>query len=339
MSQSNGRPPTSVDVARRAGVSQSAVSRAFTPGASVSAEMRRRIAAAAAELGYRPSRIPAIMRSARSDIVAVVVGGFYNPYHAMALEAFGRTLAAHGKQMLLVQVESDRAIDEAVDRIAGYSVDAVMSALAIRTEEAARQLSALRIPVVLLNCEIGGDHIHSVVSDNVAGGHAAGRLLLGGGARKPGYISGPEADYAQDGREEGFARAIAEAGMAAPVREQGGWTHADGYRAAMRMFSGPDRPDALFCANDLAALGAMDALRRLSLSAPADVRIVGYDNVEACGWPGYRLTSFDQQLDSMAETAVRIILGKAGDICTRVPPLLVERESSGMAMALDRPPR
>lgn len=68
------------------------------------------------------------------------------------------------------------------------------------------------------------------------------------------------------------------------------------------------------------------------------MRIVGYDNVEACGWPAYQLSSFDQQLDIMAETAVRLILGKAEGICTRVAPRLAERGSSGTVMALDRPP-
>src|SRR5688572_22043800 len=120
------KPPSSVDVARLAGVSQSAVSRTFTPGASVSPETKAKVMAAAEALNYRPNIIPRIMLKNRSNIVAVVVGSLSNPYHSKALQAFSGRLQQQGKQVMLVQTNFDRALDEVVGELASYRVDAVL---------------------------------------------------------------------------------------------------------------------------------------------------------------------------------------------------------------------
>ncbi|PXA82675.1 LacI family transcriptional regulator, partial [Caulobacter sp. D5] len=205
----NWRPPSSIDVARAAGVSQSAVSRAFTPGAKIAEATRAKVMAAAEALGYRPNLLPKILQTNRSGIVAVVVGGFYNPYFAMTLEAFSKALTAAGRQMLLVRVDSDRILDGVVDQLAGYRVDAVVSALALTSQEAADQLAKLRIPIVTLNSDLAGDWIRSVSSDNFAAGEAAARLLHERGGRRFGFVAGPADSPAQVAREAGFAHGLA----------------------------------------------------------------------------------------------------------------------------------
>ena len=105
------RYASSTDVARLAGVSQSAVSRTYKPGGSVSAETRRKVLAAAEQLGYRPSLIPQIMLNHRSYLVAIVIGGMYNPFYAKVLEEFTVKLQAIGHQVLLVHVDSDHSLD------------------------------------------------------------------------------------------------------------------------------------------------------------------------------------------------------------------------------------
>ena len=237
----NWRPPSSTDVARAAGVSQSAVSRAFTPGARIAEATRAKVMAAADALGYRPNLLPKILQTNRSGIVAVVVGGFYNPYFAMTLEAFSKALTARGLQMLLVRVESDRKLDSVVSQLAGYRVDAVVSALALTSQEAADQLSKLRIPIVTLNSDLSGDWIRSVSSDNFAAGEAAARLLSERGGTRFGFVAGPGDSPAQVAREAGFARGLEKQGLPPALRAGGGYDYASGAGAAPRQTMGDRR--------------------------------------------------------------------------------------------------
>jgi len=327
----NWRPPSSIDVARAAGVSQSAVSRAFTPGAKIAEATRARVMAAAEALGYRPNLLPKILQTNRSGIVAVVVGGFYNPYFAMTLEAFSKALTAAGRQMLLVRVDSDRILDGVVDQLAGYRVDAVVSALALTSQEAADQLSKLRIPIVTLNSDLAGDWIRSVSSDNFAAGEAAARLLHARGGTRFGFVAGPADSPAQVAREAGFAHGLAALALPLAVRAGGGYDYASGAEAARTLFAGVDRPDALFCANDLAAFGVIDTLREtFGLKVPDDVLLVGYDNLDMAAWAPYRLTSFDQDIEALVATAMELLSLEAGATCVArvVLSQLVEREST-----------
>lgn len=327
----NWRPPSSTDVARAAGVSQSAVSRAFTPGARIAQATRAKILEAAEALGYRPNLLPKILQTNRSGIVAVVVGGFYNPYFAMTLEAFSKALTARGLQMMLVRVESDRILDGVVDQLAGYRVDAVVSALALTSQDAADQLSKLRIPIVTLNSDLAGDWIRSVSSDNFAAGAAAARLLYERGGTRFGFVAGPADSPAQVAREAGFAHGLEALGLPPAMRAGGGYDHASGARAARDLFAGADRPDALFCANDLAAFGVIDVLREdFCLSAPGDVLVIGYDNLDMAQWGPYRLTSFDQDIKAHVAAAMELLDLEAGATCVArvVPSRLVEREST-----------
>lgn len=324
------RPPTSRDVARRAGVSQSAVSRAFTPGASISPEMRERIERAAAELRYRPNLLPGMMLKGRTGIVAVVVGGFYNPFYAMTLEAFTRALTAAGRQIMLIQIESDRALDDAVGKLAGYRVDGVVSALSVTSQTVADALSTYRVPIVTLNSAVETEWVRSVRSDNRAAGMAAARLLHDRGGTRFAYVAGPVDSMSQVERGAGFREALAALGLPPPLDYPGDYHHAGGHAAGRAMLARAERPDAIFCANDLTALGVIDALRAGGLDCPGDVRIIGYDNIEAASWPGYALATFDQRVDEMVALAVAMLCDPpGGDAIRTVQPLLVDRASAG----------
>jgi len=324
-----GRPVTSHAVARLAGVSQSAVSRAFTPGASVSPAMRDRIAAAAAALGYYPSFLPRMMVSGRSGIVALVVGGSYNPFHAATLDAFSRTLRAAGKQIMLVQVESDRALDEIVGELAGYRVDAVVSALSVQSQAVADTLTAHHIPIILLNSGITSEWIRTVESDNAGAGRAAADLLHARGARQFSYV-GAESS-ASAARETGFRDRLRALGVPDVVTYAGNLDHDGGYAAGRAMLTHKDRPEGIFCVNDLTAIGVIDALRiEAGLSVPGDAMIIGYDNIAAASWPAYALTTFDQQVGEMVSRAVALIDLSADASLERevIPYKLIERLSA-----------
>src|SRR5579863_2693038 len=185
------RYASSIDVARLAGVSQASVSRTYRPGASISAETRRKVLAAAEHLGYRPSLIPQIMLNHRSYLVALVIGGMYNPFYATVLEEFTLQLHASGHQVLLVHVDSGHSLDSVIPRLAGYRVDAIVSALAVLSPEAADALAKFKIPVVSFNTPVKNEWVSSISSDNERAGAEIVDHFISQGARSFGYVTGP----------------------------------------------------------------------------------------------------------------------------------------------------
>lgn len=326
------RYPTSVEVARLAGVSQSAVSRTFTPGASVSARTRDKVLAAAETLGFQPSLIPRIMLTDRSGLVALVVGGLENAFYARVVQIFAARLREAGNQIVLVPVDSDYTLDAVAARLAQYRVDAIVSALAVLSQDAAETLSASRIPVVSFNTPVTAERIGSVGSDNALGGRQAAALLHARGAHCPAFIAGPADSPASAERLAGFREGLRAAGLPEPRISGSAYTYEGGAAAATRLHA--EAPvDGVFCANDLCALGAIDALRRAGRRVPDEVRVIGYDDIPAAGWGGYDLTSFDQDVPALVEAALAMIARMSGPETALgervlIPPRLIERGST-----------
>jgi DNA-binding LacI/PurR family transcriptional regulator len=330
---------SSTDVARLAGVSQSAVSRTYKQGASVSPETRQKVLEAAEQLGYRPSFIPSIMLNHRSRLVAMVVGGLYNPFYSGVLEYFSECLQAGGWRPLLVHAPSGHSLDEIVPMLAGYRVDAVVSALAVLSPRAAEQLSELRVPVITFNARYSGEWVHSVSCDNYGGARVMAQHMVACGARSFAYIAGPADSLANIERRRGFLAGIAEAGLAPPRELPGNFRYEGGRAAVEQLCHGQGLsktlPDAIFCANDLLALGAMDALRRgYALRVPQDVMVGGYDDIPEANWESYRLTTLLHDGRQMVEKGIEILRREEtghGDVLNSsiiVQSPLVVREST-----------
>jgi len=328
------RYASSTDVARLAGVSQSAVSRTYQPGASVSDDTRRKVLAAADQLGYRPSRIPQIMLTHRSHFVALVIGGMYNPFYSSVLEAFTSRLQAEGWQVLLVHVDNACTFDDVVPKLASYRVDAVVSALAILSEDSVRQLEQLRIPVIAFNAPAFGDRVVSVSSDNMLAARLVADHLAAQGARRLGLIAGPQTSDAARERQAGFEARAADLGLTVAI-EHGDFRYEGGRAAAHRLFAGSDpAPDGVFAANDLMAFGTIDALRfDLGLRVPEDVLVAGFDDVSSASWAAYDLTTVVQNAPSMVEEALVVLRAAADPTGPRsglivIPPVLTLRGST-----------
>jgi DNA-binding LacI/PurR family transcriptional regulator len=325
---SGTRPPSSIDVARHVGVSQSAVSRAFGTGAGISPETREKILSAARELGYTPTNLPRILQSGRSGIVAIVAGGFYNPFFTMALAAFSDMLKRAGSQIMLVEADSDCAMDEIVGELVRYRVDAVVSVLPVRSQEVADTLSTFRVPIVTLNSGINSAYIRTVSSDNHGAAIQAAMTFGVQGRHRLGYLAGPEGPP-QAARQAGFFQGARRAGIDAPILGMGGTDYDSGREGARAMFSRADRPDALFCISDLVACGAIDALRYdLGLRVPEDVLVIGYDNIAMAAWSAYQLSSFDQNFPAIVEGVEAMMARDVATSTLIIPPRLVARRTS-----------
>lgn len=328
---------SSTDVARLAGVSQSAVSRTFSGATNVSEGTKRKVLEAAARLDYHPSHIPRIMLSHKSNLVAIVVGALHNPFYSSVLEQFTIRFQEAGHQTLLVHVSSDHALDAVIPRLASYRVDAIVSALAILSEPAAAALAKLKIPVISFNTAVANEWVSAVSSDNVQAGRLIAECFVQKGARSFAFISGPDESHASTGRLQGFRDRLDEL-EAGPLRiGRGDYRYQGGFDAALALFDQAKRLDAVFCANDLMAIGAMDAIRRfLNLRIPEDVLIAGFDDIPQASWASIDLTTFLQDGARMVDEALAIIAGAQVGVPSAADPIviparLIERSSTKLS--------
>jgi DNA-binding LacI/PurR family transcriptional regulator len=306
------RKITSVDVARLAGVSQSAVSRVFTPGASVSKKMADRVRAAAAELGYRPNILARSLITGRSRIIGLVVAYLDNPFYPDALERLSAALQARGYHILVFLAgNSDDDVATVIQDLMDYQVDGIITASINLSGELTARCRAAGLPIILFNRDIAESGLSAVTSDNRAGARAVARFLLAGGHRKIAHISGWLGASTGRDRREGFVQELTAQGAALHAEADGLYKRAAAADAAEAMMRAPDPPDAIFVGNDHMALAVMDRLRfDMGLSVPGDVSIVGYDDVPMAAWSAYDLTTVRQPVNRMVAQTVETLLAE-----------------------------
>ena len=306
-----GARVTSIQVAKRAGVSQSAVSRVFTPGASVSQKTADKVKKAAEELGYRPNVLARSLITGRSRMIGLLVAYLENYFYPEALEKLSNALQKEGYHVLIFMAEQTTGnIDKVLDEILDYQVDGIIMASVAISSELAKRCQAAGVPVVLFNRNQDDERLSAVTSDNVAGGRKIADFLIRGGHRRIGYIAGWEGASTQRDREAGFRGSLAENGVELHAHEVGEFRYEEAQEAARRMFGKPDRPDSVFVANDHMAFAVMDVLRsEFGLSVPDDVSVVGFDDVPPAAWPAYDLTTVRQRANQMVTETVQTLLG------------------------------
>lgn len=306
-SNQSGRRPTSYDVARLAGVSQSAVSRCFRPGNSLSAEKRKAILKVAAKLGYEPNVFASSLITNRSNLVAVLISNLTNLYYPQVLAELTQRLDAQGIRVLLFALQNESDVGNVLPQIWRYRVDGAIAAARLTSEHLA-QFERHRVPVVLYNRNAENDAVPSVFCDSLGGERLLVDRLVAAGHKRFAILAGPEDSYVSNQRVEGALARLAHYDLT-PLVLPGRFDHesgAKGLRAAMAM---TPRPDALICANDLMAIGAIDTARdEFDLVIPDDISIVGFDGVEPAAWPSYRLTTIRQPVRRMTEAAVTMLL-------------------------------
>lgn len=307
------RSVTSTDVARLAGVSQSAVSRSFTPGAIVSPVTRERVLEAARKLGYRPNAIARSLITNQSRMIGVVVSYFENPFYPIVVEQLSKALRSKGYHLLLFCIDSHDA-DELIADIRQYQVDAIVLASAHISSALAGDCQAAGIPVVLFNRVVRDSKFSAVSSDNVLGGRLAARMLCRTGHQRIAYIAGQTDTSTSDDREIGFMSELAEQRQRCFARAVGNYSSEGAERATLELFAGPTQPDAIFVANDHMALHVMDCLRgTLGLRVPEQVSVIGFDDVPQAAWGSYALTTIRQPAAAMIAATVDLLMRQIGD--------------------------
>jgi DNA-binding LacI/PurR family transcriptional regulator len=308
---------TSAQVAAMAGVSQSAVSRVFTPGASVSARTAEKVRAAAEQLGYRPNVLARAMITGRSRMIGLVVAYLDNQFYPVALERLSRALQARGYHVLIFMADNDAAkTDEVVRELLDYQVDGIVTASVAMSNDLTTRCEAAGIPVVAFNRGQDDPRLSEVTSDNISGGRRIAEFLVAGGHRRIAHIAGWQGSSTGHDRARGFRKGLDDAGVELLAMVDGLFDRATAAGAARSLMEGPARPDAIFVGNDHMAFAVMDAIRSdLGLRIPEDVSVVGYDDVPIAAWAAYDLTTIRQPVNRMVDATVDTLLARVeGDV-------------------------
>jgi LacI family transcriptional regulator len=324
-------PVTSHDVARLAGVSQPTVSRALRPDSQVSAATRERVRRAAETLGYVPSELGRSL-STRSTRQIAMVADVDNPLYPQLVGPLHDAFAAQGYRMvLLAERDEDLGGDE---RLLDGSVDGAVLTTSQRNATLPLQLTERRVPFVQLNRVSDLVDADSVTADNAVGGRLVADLLVQLGHREVGAIFGPKETSSAGERERGFRAGLRTAAVRLPAsRVVRGWfTYQVGFDGMQRLLDRVDRPTAVFCSNDIVAVGALNAVTAAGLRAPEDVTVVGFDDLAIAGWPVFALTTVRVDFEAMARRSAELLLDRLSrpgrrPVHERFPVQLVTRST------------
>ncbi len=295
------------EVALEAGVSRSAVSRTFTPGASVSPATREKVLKAAEKLGYQVNDLARGLLANRSRIVGMIAADPDSPFRSRQIAALSRRLAARGSVPVLIPTgQHGENLSAAHETLLRYRAEAtvVLSGMPSSSFVELAQRNGQTL-ILVGRTEEGADHIHI---NNRLAAETAVEIFAARGMKKLGLITSNVGSLNLVEREEAFVAKSKSLGLSVSV-QRGELTDYDGgYGAASLMLGERERVEGIFCVNDLMAFGMMDCARDVfNLSIPDDVSVIGFDNVAEARWGAYRLTTFDQNAERLSAEIIRLL--------------------------------
>lgn len=309
----SGRRATSYDVAKLAGVSQSAVSRCFKPGASISVKTRAKVEKAAEELGYQPNAIARGLITRRSNIVAVLINELTNLNYPEVLSQLNRRLGERQVHILLFTLSRESNVDPVLDQVWQYQVDGIIAAAQF-TEEQISACEKRGIPLVFYNRVYPQSTVSSVCCDHSEGERLLVDGLIVSGRKNFVVMGGPADSYVSTARTKGAVSRLKKADINL-IQVNGDYSYESACARVHEIMEAETfKPDAFVCANDTMAIGCIDTLRHeYNVKVPEDVAVVGFDGVSAASWLSYDLTTVVQPVDRMVEAAVNMLLERVED--------------------------
>lgn len=305
------RPVTSQEVAALAGVSQSAVSRCFSPNASIAPKTREKVLAAAKQLGYRPNAIARSLITRTSRTIAVVMSQLDNPFYAQMLEYASRRFQQHGYHLLLFMSSDEQESASVMAEILQSQADGILMLSATLSSSFAGECVARSIPVVMINRTVAFEGVSQVASDNYHGGYWVGDFLIERGCERIAFIAGLAESSTSSQRRQGFLDALAANGKACWAEARGDYQFATAQAVTRELFTADVYPDAVFAANDHMAIAVIDTLKaEMDLRVPEDVAVVGFDDIPVAAWPSYQLTTVQQPIEAMVDEATSLLLAQ-----------------------------
>jgi len=297
------------DVAERAGVSRSAVSRTFTDGASVSARTRAKVEQAAEDLGYAPNALASSLTTGRTKLIGLIANNFHNPLILEVFDLFTRGLQDRGLRPLLVNLSGATDPAASVRMLRQYSVDGVIVASSTLPPSFAAAFRQAGLPVVhAFGRPAPAPDVSVVGIDNIASGRMAAEALIGRGYTSVAFLGGPQAATSTQDRAAGFLQSLAAHPQIAVTTSFATDYSFDAGRAEMQRLLTQSPAQAYFCGDDLLAVGAMSAIEEAGLSVPDDIGLIGLNDMEMSRWQNIGLTTIRQPVAEIIDAAIDLVV-------------------------------
>jgi DNA-binding LacI/PurR family transcriptional regulator len=303
------------DVAKRAGVSRSAVSRTFTPGASVSTTMRTKVENAAHELGYSPNFLARSLTTRSTKLIGLVSNNFHNPIFLEVFDQFTRGLQDRGLRPLLVNLTNEKEASASVRMLRQYSVDAVIVASSTLPPGFSKAFRDAGLPVVnSFGRYEAMPEVHVLGIDDVACGRLAACELVARGYKKVAFMGGPKDATSTQYRLKGFEKELQ---SHSDVEWSHSFAQAYSYKAGRtemaRILQYGRHAEAYFCGDDVLSVGALTAIADKGLAVPEDVGVIGVNDMEMAGWHNINLTTIHQPFAEIIQASINLIVGMLAD--------------------------
>ncbi|MGE5602383.1 MAG: LacI family DNA-binding transcriptional regulator [Nitrososphaerales archaeon] len=339
------------DVARLAAVSPKTVSNVVNRPEMVSPETRARVERAIAELRYQPNAAARHLVTGRSGVIGLLISDITNPAYPEMVEHVVMRAKESGYSVIVCNTQSDAEhVADYIELLIQQSVDGVVMTTASRLSDAAQRLNDRDIPVGLANRAIENARVDYIGADNFRGGYLATQHLIKLGHQRIAHVHGTLDASTSLGRSAGYRSALEKANLPfqAELLVGGDYSRVGGYTAARALMALKQAPTAIFCANDVTALGVMDALSDLGFRIPEDVAIVGFDDIPFASLRSIGLTTVHTGYARIAQEALDLLLYKIAhneepaspEVTCRIHPVhLVVRRTCGAdpAWRCDRP--
>jgi len=297
------------DVARLANVSQSTVSRVFTPGASVSKKTRERVLKVAEELNYSPNALARSLTKQKTNMVGLAMKDIQNPFYHEVLGMFSKKLRAKGYKILFLYTENEEIQQEELNQFLEYNVEGIIVTDAVISSNIVTKIYNHNIPIALFNRYDKNIPCSSVSCDNVSAARDIAAYLYDKGMKDIVFITGKRNTSTNQEREFGFTEFFNSKGIQITALE-GDYTYERAFHLTKKMIEDGHQPQAIFGANDITAIGALDALREKKIAVPEETVVIGFDNIKMASWPSYMLSTWAQPIEQMVDETINLLITK-----------------------------
>jgi len=312
----NSSPATIKDIARRAGVSHSTVSRALRGSPLISDETTERIRLIAQEMGYHPSAAARSLKTNQTGALGVIVRNIDDPFFSEILQGIEDIAQGEGYSLFISssqnKTDRERLIVKAMRE---HRVDGVIICSTVFSASQSRELVEQSVPIVVVNNQAAEDYRYAIHHDDVDGSRQIARHLIALGHRRIAYLGNSISGRTTLDRQSGFQQEMQSAGLPIPsgyIHQVPGGEPEHGLAGVDHFLNLADRPTALVCFNDMMAIGVLKGLQQAGVRVPEDVSVTGFDNIVLSAYTHPPLTTFDQPKHFIGAEAARLLLDMLG---------------------------
>lgn len=297
---------SAAEVAKLANVSQSTVSRVFTPGASVSEKTKEKVLKVANKMNYYPNALARSLITQKTNIIGLAMKDIQNPFYHEVLGAFTKKLRAKGFFILFVYTENEEIQQEEINHFLEYNVEAIIVTDALLSSKLVDQFQDHNIPVIFFNRYDKNSHFNSVICDNINAATEIASYVYNQGYSDIVYITGKVNTSTNRDRQKGFTDFLITKGIDVKILE-GNYTYKRSFQMTKELIESDHKPELIFGANDITALGALDALKVKNIQVPDETAVIGFDDIRMSSWPNYSLTTWAQPIEQMIDETIKLL--------------------------------